>query len=502
MTAAALARLDSFVTGTRGAVFVRRIDDVLFLRPDKSLRVNRTAAAILGALYEREAPSAEAVLRALAPRLGAPFERLVADAAALTEAIGAVMNEDWTPRAVLRFEPAESRALAYPTLAEIALTYGCQNRCVFCYAASPHRETDRPVMTTDQVRRVIDRIVDEGHVPSLSFTGGEATLRPDLPDLVRYAAGRGLRVNLITNGLRLADEGYARELVAAGLASAQISLEAGDAALHDRIVGRPGAHARLVQGARTLRALGAHVHTNTTLCGLNLDTAEDIVRFVARELRHPVLSMNMVIRTGQATALGRVGVTYAEVGARLPALIAEARAEGVKLVWYSPIPYCVFNPVVHGLGAKSCACVDGILSVDPSGEVLPCSSFEQGIGSLLERSYARIRRGRRARWWRARRWVPAVCRGCPDVDLCAGACPLYWDQAGSFAELPVPGAADPRHYDRWQRARARSRTFGVTAREAGPGGVTARAAGPGGVTAREAGPGGVTARAAGRGENP
>jgi len=461
---APLARLDSFVAGTRGAVFVRRIDDVLFLRPDKSLRVNRTAAAILGALYERDAPPAAVVLRALAPELGAPFERLVADAAALVDAIGAVLNDDWTPRDVLRFEPAAGRALAYPTLAEIALTYGCQNRCAFCYAASPHRERERPPMATEQVRRVIDRIVDEGHVPSLSFTGGEATLRPDLPALVRHAALRGLRVNLITNGLRLADSAYAGELVAAGLASAQISLEAGDADLHDRIVGRPGAHAKIVAAVRNLRTLGVHVHTNTTLCGLNLAAADEIPRFVARELRLPVLSMNMVIRTGQATVEGRVGVTYAEVGARLPALLAIARDEGVKLVWYSPIPYCVFNPVVHGLGAKSCACVDGILSVDPTGEVLPCSSFEQGVGSLLTRSYERIRRGRRARWWRARRWVPTVCRGCADVDLCAGACPLYWDQAGSFAELPVAGAADPRHYARWQRERARSRTLGVSAR--------------------------------------
>lgn len=479
----ALAHLDAFVASTRAAVFVRPVDDVVFVRPDKSMRANPSAVAILGALYGpalpgQPPPTAAAALGALAPRLGVAFERLVVDATALVETLRAILNEDWTPRPGLRFAPYDRAALRYPTLAEIALTYGCQNRCVFCYAASPHRAADGPLMTTDEVRRVIDRIVDEGHVPSLSFTGGEATLRPDLPELVRHAAGRGLRVNLITNGARLAAEGYARTLVEAGLASAQLSLEAGDPALHDRIVGRAGAHARVVAAVRNLRALGAHVHTNTTLCGLNLAAAEDLVRFVARDLGLPVLSLNMVIRTGQAVAEGRVGVTYAAVGARLPALIAAAQAEGVKLVWYSPIPYCVFNPVLHGLGAKSCACVDGILSVSPAGDVLPCSSFEQGLGSLLERSYGRIRRGRKARWWRRRRWVPPVCRGCADVDLCAGACPLYWDQAGSFAELPVPGAADPRHYARWQRERAKSGTFGVKARpEPGSGAAAAQGEG-------------------------
>ena len=52
-----------------------------------------------------------------------------------------------------------------------------------------------------------------------------------------------------------------------------------------------------------------------------------------------------------------------------------ARAEGIKLVWYSPIPYCIFNPVTAGLGGKSCACVDGILSVDPTGQWVYFSGY-------------------------------------------------------------------------------------------------------------------------------
>lgn len=73
-------------------------------------------------------------------------------------------------------------------------------------------------LSTEQVCTVMDRIAREAHVPSLSFTGGEATLRKDLPALVKHGSELGLRVNLITNG----------------------SIEAQDAALHDHIVGRKG----------------------------------------------------------------------------------------------------------------------------------------------------------------------------------------------------------------------------------------------------------------------
>jgi radical SAM protein with 4Fe4S-binding SPASM domain len=458
-------RIDAFVASTRGAVFVRRADRLLMIRPDKTLSINESAVEILEELYRRDAPPAAVALPRLAARLGVDPARLSADTIELVEAVGAILNEDFSPRPGLRFGTFNRGAVRFPTLSEIALTYGCQNRCAFCYAASPYREDQRPPMTTDQVGRVMERIFHEAHVPSLSFTGGEATLRPDLPQLVRFGERLGFRVNLITNGLRAADEAYAATLVDAGLASAQVSLEAGEAALHDRIVGHPGAFDRTVAGVRSFARLGIHVHTNTTLCAANLDHADALIRFVARDLSLRTLSMNMVIRTGVALEEGAtpMEVSYTEVARMLPALLEVAEAEGVKLVWYSPIPYCIFNPVLHGLGAKSCACVDGILSVDPSGQVLPCSSFDEGIGSLLDLPFQRVYRGRAARYWRDKRFTPPACAGCPDLDVCAGGCPLYWDAAGSFAELPRPNAADGRARERWERRRRRGRSYGVPA---------------------------------------
>lgn len=456
------ARIDSFVASTREAIFIRRADRLLMIRPDKTLGLNHSAVEILAGLYARGAPGAALVLADLAGRLVVDPQRLLTDSEALVEAVGAMLNEDFSPRPSLHFSPFERSRVAFPTLAEIALTYGCQNRCRFCYAASPDREEEHRLMDTAQVCRVMDKIYHQAHVPSLSFTGGEATLRPDLPKLIAYGQGLGLRVNLISNGLRASDPDYARSLVEAGLASAQISLEAADAGLHDHITDRPGSFEKTVAGVHNLKRLGIHVHTNTTLCAQNLDHADDLIRFVANELGNRTLSMNMVIRTGLAQqGQAEVGVSYTQVAARLPGLQALAAELGVRLVWYSPIPYCIFNPVAHGMGAKACACIDGILSVDPAGQVLPCSSFEEGLGSLLEQDFEAIYTSRKARYWRERRFLPPVCADCSDADVCAGACPLYWDAAGSFDELPCKGAEAEKPYRRWARRRARGGSFGV-----------------------------------------
>jgi len=458
-------RIDAFVARSRGALFVREADNLLLIRPDKTLGINPSGAAILKALHARGAGPARGVLEALAPRLGAPVEVLVRDAAQLVDTVQSIMREDFTPGPMLKMSTFDPDMVRYPTLSEIALTYGCQNRCTFCYASSPHRGDRAREMTTEQVKQVMRVILEQGHVPSLSFTGGEATLRPDLAELVRHGQRLGLRVNLITNGIRAAEPGFAAALVDAGLASAQVSLESASAEIHDSIVGRAGAFQRTVAGIRAFQRLGIHVHTNTTLCAENIDTASELLHFLVRELGQKTCSMNMVIRTGEA--LGRPGMelTYTEVAGRLPELLEVARAEGIRLVWYSPIPYCIFNPVLHDLGAKSCACVHGILSVNPEGELLPCSSFDTGLGSLLkEGALARIWRGKAARYWREARYLPPVCATCDDRDVCGGGCPLYWDVAGSFDELPRQPGGDPARARRtWERRRRAGGSFGVGA---------------------------------------
>ena len=92
----------------------------------------------------------------------------------------------------------------------------------------------------------------------------------------------------------------------AHLDSAQVSLEAADPDIHDAIVGHPGAWRRTVQGIRNLKAAGIHVHTNTTINSLNRDHLLDLVEFLA-EMEQPYLSMNMVIRTGDAVGSMEIG---------------------------------------------------------------------------------------------------------------------------------------------------------------------------------------------------
>ncbi|OHD63018.1 MAG: hypothetical protein A2176_09335 [Spirochaetes bacterium RBG_13_51_14] len=431
---AVIQDIASFINYTRDVVFLREIDHILIIRPNKIQHLNGTAYEMLDALYNRNRPPEEMVLR-LSEKYGASSDTVRNDMIALLSSINAIMREEYSQAPLVSTIEFDPKSIAFPVLSEIAVTYRCQNRCDFCYASSPYRGGDVKEMNLAEIRIVIDKIFGEAQVPTISFTGGEPTLRDDLPAMIRHASDIGMRTNLITNGIRCSDDAFVRELAKAGLKSAQVSLESHRADIHDSITGNPGSHGKTLQGIEHLTRAGIHTHTNTTICRKNKDHLAVLARFVKDVFGFPYLSMNMIIATGTARDNEDLRIGYSAIGDIINPIIDYCEVLGMRLVWYSPTPYCIFNPVDRGLGSTSCACISGLLSVNPAGELLPCSSYDRGVGSLLTSSFTSLWSSDQALYWRERRYTPPVCRGCEYEPMCGGACPLYWEHAGSFDEI-------------------------------------------------------------------
>ena len=343
-----------------------------------------------------------------------------------------------------------------PVLGEIALTYRCNERCRFCYAScgseascgnlgcgsgqgrfgGPGSREARgeagSELSTAEWKRVIEILKREAKIPFFSFTGGEPLLRPDLEELAAHALSLGLRVNLITNG-SLATPERAASLKAAGIDTAQVSLESPDPAVHDALCDTKGAWERTTAGIGALLAAGVSVQTNTTLTTANAPTLSRLPALL-RELGVRRFSMNLFIPAGRGLGNEDLFVPYSEAGAHVDTLRREAHRAGLTFFWYSPTPYCIYNPVARGLGNKSCAAVDGLVHVNPSGDILPCSSWPEALGKILEKPFAELWFSERAAYFKNKRFAPAACEGCASFIACQGACPLYWRYAGE-AEL-------------------------------------------------------------------
>ena len=130
----------------------------------------------------------------------------------------------------------------------------------------------------------------------------------------------------------------------------------------------------------------------------------------------------------------RLKVSYSRIGEYVLQAKEHADRLGIDFHWYSPTPFCIFNPIAHQLGNKGCAACDGLVHVSPSGELLPCSSFARGVGNLLQHGFEKIWFGKDAQYYKQKRQAHAICQKCEHFALCQGACTLYWSGMG-YEEL-------------------------------------------------------------------
>jgi len=423
--------IDEFIKNIRPYVFVRTEDNILIKQPNQATQINATAAQIMKFLLN-----------------GGTYAQLIEKtgkdkAEEIENFVFAVKKylegnlDEYSLNPAVKKETFSLNFSKLPVLSELALTYKCNLACRFCYAGC--NCTVNPTGSNDELdlkgfKKIIDTIYTKARVPSISFTGGEPTLRKDiLLGCTEYAKSLGMRVNLITNGT-LINEQYAKDLKSAGLDSAQVSIEGVTEETHDKLVAHKGAFKKSVRAVNLFKEQDIYVHTNTTLNQINAKESILFPEFIKNTLGNDRFSMNMMIPTGSSIFNDGLIIKYSEVGEIIGKIHENSKKQGVEFMWYSPVPMCMFNTITNELGNKGCAACDGLISVGANGDVLPCSSYDEPVGNLQKQSFHTIWNGEQATSLRNKEYAHPICQSCDHLAVCNGACPLYWRNMG-FDEL-------------------------------------------------------------------
>src|SRR3546814_7465647 len=119
----------------------------------------------------------------------------------------------------LRFLQRALSSRYCPLLAQMVVTRRCNLSCGYC---NEYDDFSPPVPLPTLLAQITH--LAQLKTASITLTGGEPLLHPQLEDLIRAVRGRGMIVTMITNGFRLSRERIER-LNAAGLQGMQISID-------------------------------------------------------------------------------------------------------------------------------------------------------------------------------------------------------------------------------------------------------------------------------------
>ncbi|MDR3289250.1 MAG: putative heme d1 biosynthesis radical SAM protein NirJ1 [Peptococcaceae bacterium] len=158
-------------------------------------------------------------------------------------------------------------------------TRTCNLKCRHCYMDSDARQYQGE-LTTEEGKRFIDDLA-AFRVPVLLFSGGEPLIRPDFFELAAYAAAKGIRPTLSTNGTLITLEA-ARRIKEIGVGYVGISLD-GLREVNDQFRGKQGAFQAAMQGIENCVAVGQRVGLRFTINQHNLQELENIFDFIEQE---------------------------------------------------------------------------------------------------------------------------------------------------------------------------------------------------------------------------
>jgi len=166
----------------------------------------------------------------------------------------------------------------------LALNYRCNSRCRFCFI-EPEISGGAPDTPLELVEEVFRRNAESSAFERIIFSGAEATLRPDLPEIVAGARARGGfdYVRIQTNARRLKERDYAQQLFDAGLGEYFVSVHAPRSELDALVTGASHGFGQMRAGLRNLLALGARVISNSAVTQDNYRELPKLARFLLQE---------------------------------------------------------------------------------------------------------------------------------------------------------------------------------------------------------------------------
>lgn len=264
------------------------------------------------------------------------------------------------------------------------ITERCNLRCKHCYHDTYSSEnelvSDELVMVVHEIEKALTAWNKTG---SISLTGGEPFLRrADLymiMDLLDKSPPIGY-YDVLTNGSLIDENDISKLKDHKKLRRIQLSLEAPNQALNDRIRDK-NAYDTSIKAIRKLKRAEFSVAIMMTLSRLNMDYIDDIVGTLIQE-KVDTLSVERFIPEGKGAELSEYTLTQEDAKEAFKHLYEiGVQEKRLRILMYRPL-FALIDPEDSSVGAI-CSVGINALTIMHDGTLLPCRRLPIPIGHIL-----------------------------------------------------------------------------------------------------------------------
>lgn len=324
-----------------------------------------------------------------------------------------------------------------PLLVLWEITRACELACTHCRAEAQPRPDPRE-LNHDEAGQLLEEIAGMG-TPLVVLTGGDPLQRGDLLDLIRRGVDLGLRMTLTPSVTSRLTPPVLHDLKEAGLCRLALSLDAGDAEVHDRMRGYPGVFDHTVDLLMQAHALGLSTQVNTTVTRSTRSTLAGLPP-ILEAAGVDLWSVFFLVPTGRAEASEVPSPQECEETFDFLYQVARQAPYAVKATEAPSYRRFALRQRDQG-GRPPMAGVNdgkGVVFVSHRGEVYPSGFLPVSCGNVRQTPLAEIYQG--APMLRALRDPERLlgkCGHCEYRKLCGGS------RARAYAMTGSPLAADP-----------------------------------------------------------
>ena len=338
---------------------------ILIINASTVLHLNMTASEC--AYYLVQGIDKASIPQKIAERYDISLETARKDFDAFMEKIDILVHtEDLDPVTYLDMERVApySQKLSAPYRLDCALTYHVSEGIKASVA--PNERVTRE-LDIGEWKAILKKAWKSG-IPHVIFTGGEPTLRADLPELIVEAEKLGLVSGLLSDGYKLSSKKYALDLLTKGLDHILLLANEEDE--------------RFWKALKVLMPQDIAVSVHATLTMKNKKTFPALLEKIAKA---KVTSISL------SAADDSLSEELEKAGEKAAAL-------HMTQVWDLPVPYSSSHPVALELAGSGQKVPQGAgkawLYVEPDGDVLPAQGVNKVLGNLLSDPWSKIWKSR------------------------------------------------------------------------------------------------------------